>query len=213
VTRVSHFKRLILYGLATVGALLLLITLTPVVPLYVQATEPDWYDGNGEVLVILGGSMLVSGPGPRGTLGYDTYLRCIYASWVLRTQKFHYVVVTGGDGLADAMARFLEQNGVDSHAILTERSAQSTYENALFTRRILQVQYAARPLPEVVVLTSDYHAWRARLTFQHCGFRVRTIPIPDLIKRSGLRSFRLNGAEDIFSEWIKDIYYIVSGEA
>lgn len=207
------FTRAPIYALALLGALLLSVTFTPIVPLAVEAMEPEWYDGNGDVLVVLGGSMLVSGTGPQATLGYDTYLRCTYAAWILKTRQFRRTVVTGGDGQAEAMAKFLIQNGVNPQSILAERSAQSTYENALFTRRILESQFGAKPLPKIVILTSDYHAWRARLTFKHCGLPVETIPIPDVIKRSSLRSFRLTGAITILSEWTKDIFYIISGRA
>lgn len=211
--RLPRLSKAVLYLLACVGALLLVITFTPVVPIMVQATEPEWSDGSGDVLVVLGGSMLTSGPEPVATLGYDTYLRCVFAAWVLRERKFQYVVVTGWGGLGETMARFLVQNGVDPRTVLVERSAESTYENALFTRRILQAQYRGKPLPSVVVLTSDYHAWRARLTFRHLGFRAQAIPAPDVIKRSSQRTFRLSGAEYVLSEWAKDIFYFVTGKA
>jgi uncharacterized SAM-binding protein YcdF (DUF218 family) len=202
-----------LYVLAFVGACLLVITLTPVVPSIVGVTEPEWFDGQADVLVVLGGSMLIPGPGPRATLGYDTYLRCTFALWILQERKFQYVVVTGGGGLGETMGRFLVQNGIDSRKILVERSAGSTYENALFTRRILQTQYGGK-LPRVAVLTSDYHAWRARLTFRHCGFNdAQAIPAPDVIKRSSERTFRLTGAEYLLSEWAKDVFYALSGKS
>jgi uncharacterized SAM-binding protein YcdF (DUF218 family) len=207
------FKRAFILILAVVGALFLVVTFTPLVKVTAEAIEPDWYDGNGEVLVVLGGSMLVSGTGPQATLAYDTYLRCVYASWILRTHKFHYVIVSGGDGLAPAMAGFLSRNGVDPRFILAERSATSTYENAVFTRNILEQQYGASKIPEVVILTSDYHAWRARRTFEHCGIRSKVIPVPDLIKRSSTMTYRLTGAITLLSEWGKDFFYIASRRA
>ncbi len=206
-------RRSMLYALASLGALLLILTLTPVVRFAVEATEPDWDDGGGEVLVVLGGSMLVPGAGPQATLGYDTYLRCIYASWVLKTRTFRSVVVTGGEGLAQGMQKLLVENGVDSHVILTERSAASTYENATFTRRILAAQFPGKPLPPVVVLTSDYHARRARLTFVHSGFRAQTIPVPDLIKQTSFPGLRLAAAQTLVLEWVKDFFYFASGKA
>ncbi len=207
------WQRTILYLLTTIGALFLIVVLTPVIALTTEVTEPDWYSGNGEVLVVLGGSMLVSGTGPQATLGYDSYLRCVYAAWIFRSHKFRYVVVSGGDGLANAMAKYLIDNGVDSRAILTERSAMTTLENAEFTHRILLAKYHRRKIPMVVLLTSDYHAWRAKRTFQRNGVAARTIPIPDLIKRSSSYAYRPMGAFTLFSEWAKDIFYIASGRA
>lgn len=207
------FRSAVLYFLAALGLLLLLIVCTPAVPATVAATEPDWFSGDGDVLVVLGGSMLISGTGPQATLGYDTYLRCVFAASLLRSQSFHLVIVSGSDGMAETMAKFLVQNGVNPRSILTERSAQTTYQNAAFTKRILDVQYSGKALPAVVILTSDYHAWRALRTFKHCGFTAQAIPIPDVIKRSSQRSFRLTGTVTVLSEWLKDIYYIASGRA
>ena len=174
--------------------------------------DQDWYDGNGEVLVILGGSMLVPGTGANATLGYDTYLRCVYAGWVLKTRHYRHVVVTGGDGLAEAMAAFLVKDGVAPASIFQERAAMNTYQNALYTRRLLGAEYTGRTLPPVVILTSDYHSWRARRVFEHCGLHAKTIPVPDLIKRSGELSYRWTAALTLAGELEKDVWYILSGK-
>lgn len=206
------WKRTLLLLLATVGAFLLVVVFTPVVPSIAEVSEPEWYSGGDrEVLVILGGSMLVPGTTAQATLGYDSYLRCVYAVWLLRSEHFHYVVVSGGDGLAQAMAQYLVSNGVDRKLILTERSAMTTFENAVFTRRILFSIYGNTRRPSIVILTSDYHAGRAKRVFARNGMTVETIPVPDLIKRSASRSYRLTGAVTLISEWSKDFFYFVSG--
>src|SRR5579863_1886232 len=91
-------------ALTLLGSLLAVVTFTPVVRWAASGMQQSWYDGNGEVLVVLGGSMLVPGAGPDAAMGDDTYLRCVYASWVLKRQSFHYTIVSGGDGLAHTMA-------------------------------------------------------------------------------------------------------------
>ena len=111
------------------------------------------------------------------------------------------------------MANLLSENGVDPHSILTERSAMTTFENAVFTRRTLERQFQHGALPAVVLLTSDYHAWRARRTFRHCGLRAEAIPIADVIKRCSAPTFRVTGAVTVLSEWAKDIVYIALGRA
>src|ERR1700761_5302722 len=93
--------------LLLIGGCFCVVTFTPTVKWMVQATEPDWYGGNGEVLVVLGGSMLVPGTGPGATLGHDTYLRCVYAAWISQKQTFHRIVVTGDFGSGEQMAKFL----------------------------------------------------------------------------------------------------------
>ena len=209
---ISKIRRIVFAGLATLGLLLLAVTFTPVVRLAASAMAQDWHDGTGEVLVVLGASMLVPGTGANATLGEDTYLRCVYASWVFQTGHFHRVIVSGGDGLAETMADFLIRRGVPADSIWRENAALSTYQNALYTKRILERHYGRSRLPQVVVLTSDYHSWRARRTFEHCGLETAMIPIPDVIKRSSSLSFRWTGTLLLLSEVAKDLFYLATGK-
>jgi uncharacterized SAM-binding protein YcdF (DUF218 family) len=198
--------------LLAIGTTFCVVTFTPLVKLLVQAAEPAWYGGGGEVLVVLGGSMLVPGTGADATLGYDTYLRCVYADWTVQRQSFHYVVVTGNAGTAEGMARFLSDRGVPPNRILVENNAKSTYENAVYTRRLLEKTYGAGSVPEVVVLTSDYHAARARRVFEHAGLRTQTIPVPDILKRFGSPLERWPDFLLLLSEFSKDLVYEATGK-
>ena len=198
---------------AVLGGLVAVITLTPIVKMSATAMDQDWFDGDGEVLVVLGGSMLVPGAQSTAVLGYDTYLRCVYASWILHgPQHFKHCVVSGGGGLAQAMARYLVSQGLPEKLIWQEDAADSTYENAVYTKRILVDRYGADRLPQIVVLTSDYHSWRARRTFEHCGLRTKMIPIPDVIKRSSSLSYRWVGGITLLSEAGKDLFYKADGK-
>jgi uncharacterized SAM-binding protein YcdF (DUF218 family) len=198
--------------LLTLGISFCIVTFTPLVKLMVQAVDQDWYGGNGEVLVVLGGSMLVPGTGADATLGHDTYLRCVYAVWIMQRQSFHSVVVTGNAGAAEQMAHFLRSNGVLEPAILVENRAASTYENALYTRHLLEERYGSGRVPEVVVLTSDFHSWRARRVFQHLGFRTQTIAVPDIHKRSSFRLERWPAFLLLLNEFGKDVLYAATGK-
>lgn len=185
------------------------VTFTPVVKWITESMDQDWFDESGEVLVILAGSMLVPGTGPDATVGYDTYLRCTYASWILQQHAFRTVVVTGSQGAALAMQRFLVAHGTPVTSILMEDRANTTYENALYTRLLLMKQSAA--LPDIVVLTSDFHSWRALHVFRHLGFRTHMIPVPDVIKRSSSMGERWPLFLLEVNELAKDIAYIVTG--
>ena len=202
-----------LLALALIGALLLVITFTPVVRLVATSMDGGWFDGDAEVLVVLGGSMLVPGTGPDAAMGDDTYLRCVYAAWILKgRQKFSHCILSGDQGLSQAMAGFLSAQGIPGDSLWQETNAHSTYENAIFTKRLLTTNYGADRLPEVVVLTSDYHSWRARRTFQRIGLRTRMIPIPDVIKRSSSLSYRWTGALTLLNEAEKDLFYAATGK-
>jgi uncharacterized SAM-binding protein YcdF (DUF218 family) len=146
-------------------------------------------------------------------LGYDTYLRCVMAVWMARQVKYRYIVVTGAWGLSQSMERFLISQGVPKELILQENAAESTHENAVFTKRILARVYGGN-LPRIVVLTSDFHSRRALLTFQRAGFiHCSAIPAPDVIKRCSTRAYRLHGAETVAIELFALAYYKLKGYA
>ena len=208
--RIARASLRALRGLLVSFALLfLVVTFTPLVKAIAFAIDQDWYDANGEVLVVLGSSMFVAGTGRDATLGQDTYLRCVYASWILQHQKFEYVVVSGGEGAAEAMAHFLSQNGVDKESILLENRSESTYQNALYTKRLLEQRLGHTPA--VVILTSDYHAWRARRVFTRAGLRAYTIAVPDVIKRSSFLAQRWPAFVTLLNEFGKDGVYFAQG--
>lgn len=154
--------------------------------------------------------MLSPGTGPIAAMGNDTYLRCVYAVWILRNHSFRRAVVTGTEGAGETMARFLEQNGVAADSVMVESRAGSTYENAAYTKRLLATIYGTH-IPAVTVLTSDYHAWRATRVFQRAGFQTRTIPVPDIRKRANRLLDRWPAFLLMLDEFSKDAVYFVAG--
>lgn len=194
-----------------VTVLLCVVTFTPLVPAIAGRLATDWYDGDGDVLVVLGGSMLVSGTGPRASLGYDSYLRTIYASWVLHARRYPWVVVSGGGGLAQGMGDVLAQSGIPRTSILEEAQSQSTFENASCVKDLLQRHNLLAPARKIVILTSDYHSWRARRVFEKQGMHVRVIPVPDVTKQSSSKIYRWQGFFVLLNEFGKDAVYAVMG--
>jgi uncharacterized SAM-binding protein YcdF (DUF218 family) len=72
-------------------------------------------------------------------------------------------IVVSGRGEATAMAEWLAERGVDKRRILAEPLAASTNEN---------LENAHALLPDTrrwLVVTSDFHVWRARLWARHLG--------------------------------------------
>jgi len=211
----SFRARRLLKGFRTlcivIAILLLVITFTPLDSAIASKLATDWYDGNGDVLVVLGGSMLVPGTGPQATLGYDSYLRTAYASWVLHSRRFTWVVVSGAGGLAQGMDKFLVQNGIPPGSILEEAQATSTFENASYVKDLLARRHLLAPACRIVILTSDFHSWRASRVFEKQGMRVRVIPVPDVLKRSSSRIYRWQGVFTLLNEFGKDLGYAVIG--
>jgi uncharacterized SAM-binding protein YcdF (DUF218 family) len=194
------------------GLLLLVISFTPLVSWVARNVAVDWYDGEADVLVVLGGSMLVDGTGAQATLGFDSYLRCAYASWNLQHHSYRYIVVSGPNGLATAMAQYLMFRGTKRSQILLETAAQTTAQNAEFVKNILDRQHDLPPHPVIAILTSDYHTRRARKVFEHAGIPVRVIPVPDLAKRDTSITGRWNAFLDLSQEFAKDGFYKLSGK-
>lgn len=68
---------------------------------------------------------------------------------------------------AEVMARLLAQRGVDEARILQENQSQNTAENMRYAARVLGGAKGRR----VLVVTSDYHVRRAKLTARRMGFK------------------------------------------
>jgi uncharacterized SAM-binding protein YcdF (DUF218 family) len=195
------------------GALLLLVTFIPAATAWMaRQLEVDWYSGDGDVLVVLGGAMLVDGTGPQSVLGYDSYLRCAYASGYLQQYRYKYVVVSGPDGLAESMARFLEMRGVLADQMLIENSARTTEQNAEFVKTILDHQSGLPAHPLIAVLTSDYHTRRARRVFERYGMVVHAIPVPHVNKALGSVEMRWDAFLTVTTELAKLAGYKVEGK-
>jgi len=95
-----------------------------------------------------------------------------------------YIVVTGGLGEgaqfteAHVMARFLhEQRGVPHERILQEGYSISTEENLLFAHEILQEHFGHDDFT-VVIVTSDFHLYRAVRLARQVGFRTTRLGAP-----------------------------------
>lgn len=197
---------------ALLGVLLLLVSFTPLVSWLSRDMAVDWYDGDADVLVVLGATMLVNGPSPRAALGYESYLRCAYASWFVRQRQYRYVILSGAYGMGDTMAEYLAARGVPREKLLVENAAKSTFENAAFVKTIIEHQRDLPAHPTIAVLTSDYHTHRARAVFEHQGMRVRMIPVPDVAKRASFARQRWDVFLTLAEEYTKDVFYKLNGK-
>jgi uncharacterized SAM-binding protein YcdF (DUF218 family) len=161
--------------LAAFGLLVIGVMATPLVVWWGGWLAGPWKDPVGEVLIVLAGSSLED-----GVLGESSYWRCVYAVRAWRQGGFRTIVLSGGGDTpaAQAMAGFLRAHGVPEHALRLETASRNTRENALRTEPIL-VALPGRK----VLLTSDYHMFRAHRLFRRAGLEVDPRPIPDARKR------------------------------
>lgn len=191
--------------MAAIGLSIVIITFTPLVSWWARALAGPWNDPQGEVLVVLGGSL--QSP---GVIGQSSYLRSVYASFAFREGTFREVVVSGGSRtgppLAALMGDYLRYAGVPAARLHLEDRSLSTRENALFSRALVNA-FPGRK----VLMTSDFHMTRARRAFERAGVVVEPRPIPDALKRAESWRLRLEVLWDLARESAALAYYYARG--
>jgi uncharacterized SAM-binding protein YcdF (DUF218 family) len=166
-----RLRRLAIGICAAVGLAFLLATFSPFVPWYAARLARPWNDPTGDVLIVLAGADLDGGFPAQNTL-----LRCLYALRAHQAARFRAIVVSGQS--SRHMRNLLAAEGVPPEIIRVEDASSSTRENALFTARLLAGDSGRK-----VLLTSDYHMFRAARAFRKAGLEVAPRPIPDVLKR------------------------------
>jgi uncharacterized SAM-binding protein YcdF (DUF218 family) len=192
--------------LAALGLLVVLVSFTPLVSWWARLLAGRWDDPSGEVVIVLTGSGMGS-----EILGESSYWRAVYAVFVYREGRgIRRIVLSGGGGedapSALAMQRFLEASGVPPEIIHTETVSGSTRQSAIEITSMLR-DTAERK----VLLTSDYHMFRAERAFRKAGLKVEPRPFPDAIKRATRWTGRWPAFLDLVKESAKIGYYFVRG--
>lgn len=110
-----------------------------------------------DVIVVLGG-------GPA-----STERRTRHAIELYHEGYAPYIVCSGGRAWttseADRCARRAEWRGVPPEAIVVEDQSQSTEENAIEVAKIM----AARGWDSAIIVSDDFHLWRAQWLFEEQG--------------------------------------------
>ena len=93
------------------------------------------------------------------------------------------IIVSGGQGEgekiseASAMRNFLVDNGVDSSQIIMEDKSTDTYENFLYTKKILDEESEVKD-PTVTVISNNFHMFRAKFLANEVGINTLGYPAP-----------------------------------
>jgi uncharacterized SAM-binding protein YcdF (DUF218 family) len=185
---------------ALVGLVVLLATLTPFVSWYGTELAGPWDDPGGDTLIVLAGGDLAD-----GFPAENTMWRCLYAARAYRSGHFRKVVVSG-ILVAPHMRVLLAGEGVPAEAIVVEDESRSTHESALAAARLLAGDRSLK-----VLLTSDYHMFRATRAFRKANLEIRPYPIPDARKRATSLVRRWPAFLDEAVETGKIAYYSLRG--
>ena len=101
---------------------------------------------------------------------------------------------------------FLVMEGVPREDIVAEWQSTTTRENGIETARLIQGMPGKK-----VLLTSDFHMYRALRVFRKLGIDVTPMPIPDVLKASEHWNGRISGFQTMTAETAKIIYYKLHG--
>ncbi|TPK70405.1 YdcF family protein [Mesorhizobium sp. B2-4-15] len=212
---VLAFLILALSAWTSLGAMML----NPLEERFPRPPLPEKVDG----IVVLGGGFegainLVRGGYELSTSGD----RMVETAILARRFPQAKVVVSGGNGSlfldgegdADTAPRLLGPLGVSADRLVLEDKSRNTYENAVFSRKLVD----PKPGETWLLVTSAFHMPRAKALFDKAGFP--TIPWPVDYRTSGKEGvgpFRDNAADSLqnttmaIREWTGLFAYWLSG--
>ncbi len=198
-TALGRLRRWLFRLLAAGGLLVVLVMATPVDIWWAHAYAGSIDQPKGDVLILLSAAR-----DDQGAISYSSYWRARYALLAWRRGGFRNIVVSGGGG--EGIRDFLIAEGIPSQAIVSDPAANSTRENGMDTVRLFSTMPGTK-----VLLTSDFHMYRAQRVFRHLGMQVVPYPVPDVMKLGQHPYGRLSGFQTLVIETGKIFYYRLRG--
>ena len=184
---------------AIVGFVTILVISTPIVSWWVQTYSGPIVQPRGEILIVLSAAA-----DDNGGISYSSYWRARYALLAWQTGGFKEVVITGGGG--PGILNFLAAYGIPRDAMIAEWQSTSTRENGIATARLVQKMPGRK-----VLLTSDFHMYRAIRVFRKLGVDVTPMPVPDLLQATRNWNGRFRAFEIMLDESAKIAWYRACG--
>jgi uncharacterized SAM-binding protein YcdF (DUF218 family) len=185
--------------LAAIGLLTVLVLTTPFVRWWARAYSGPLVRPHGDVLIVLS-----SASDDGGGISYSSFWRARYALLAWQSGGFKEVVVSGGGG--PGIVNYLQFEGIPREAIVDDAGSASTRQNGLDTARLLQDTVGKK-----VLVTSDFHMFRAIRVFRKLGVDVVPMPVPDVINEGERWNGRLTAFETMSVESVKIVYYELHG--
>ncbi len=199
--RISLLKlgKMINQLLFTIGLIAVVITATPIDMWWAHAYSGPLQQPQGDVLIVLSAAA-----DDNGLISYSSYWRARYALLAWRTGGFQKIVISGGGG--PGILDFLVAEGIPRQDIIAEWRSQNTHDNGTETAHLIEGMAGRK-----VLLTSDFHMYRALRVFRKLGIEVTPMPIPDVMKSAQHWNGRLPAFEIMVQESTKIVYYRIHG--
>jgi uncharacterized SAM-binding protein YcdF (DUF218 family) len=192
-------RRLLIRLLAAVGLVTVLVMTTPIVSWWALAYAGPLQQPKGDILI-----MLSAASDDKGGISFSSYWRARHALLAWQTGGFKKIVVTGGGG--PSIVNFLIVEGIPSEDIIAEWKSTSTRENAIAVARMTQGMPGKK-----VLLTSDFHMYRAERVFRKAGVDVTPMPVPDALRLAEHWYGRFPAFQTMAIESAKIVYYGIHG--
>ena len=191
-------------GVALVGLSWILITFTPLVRWLTEQLAHPWGNCQGSTLIVLSGNAFAD-----DILGNSSFLRSVYTVREQRKHNFPLLLFSGGKAAqpggkstAELMRDFVHAHGIDTSHAIVETESNSTRENAIRSFPLLP-----NPTGNIVLLTSEFHMWRAIRVFRKAGIPAEPCPVPDAGKRYGSWELRVPVFVELVTEVAKIAWY------
>jgi uncharacterized SAM-binding protein YcdF (DUF218 family) len=185
--------------LAVLGLTVVLATVTPIDLWWAHAYSGPIEQPRGDVLILLSAAA-----DDHGLISFSSYWRARYALLAWQTGSFQKIVISGGGG--PGILDFLVLEGVPREDIIAEWQSNSTRENGINTARLV-----ANMPGKKILLTSDFHMYRAIRVFRKLGVDVTPMPVPDILKSGKHWYARFPDFETLVAESAKIGYYRLHG--
>lgn len=123
-------------------------------------------------------------------------------------------IITKGKLESQEVVDFVEDMGIDRKVVIVEPQARNTWENALYSAKIIKAKY---PQATCVLITSAWHMRRARACFRKAGlefdYYCTDYKSTDLGGWAWLQFEPgvLGDWEGLFKEWVGMLVYAVKG--
>jgi uncharacterized SAM-binding protein YcdF (DUF218 family) len=185
--------------LAAIGLVTVVVTFTPLVSWWARAYAGSIELPKGDVLILLS----AAGDDNSG-ISYSSYWRARQALIAWQTGGFKRIVVSGGGG--PGIVNFLASEGIPRDVIVAEWGSKSTRENGMATARLIQGMPGRK-----VLVTSDFHMYRALRVFRKLNIQVTPMAVPDVLHSAERWTGRFQAFETMLVESAKILDYAVRG--
>ncbi len=182
--RIRRLGRIVLG--ATLGAILA-VAILPIGswltgPLEDRFAAPAGLPERVDGVIVLGGAIDLRRSVDRGTAELNQHAeRMIAFADLARQYPKARLIFAGGSGSlydqkhkeSDFAPRLMADLGIDPRRVVFERESRNTYENALYTKRLI----GPRPDETWLLVTSAFHMPRAVGVFRAAGWDVMPVPV------------------------------------